>query len=403
MKTYKYHYVYRITNTQTQKYYYGSRSTNEIPSYEIGHNYFSNFSEKWFQLDQKENPQNYKYKIIKIFETNRDDAILLESKLHYKFDVKNHVKFYNKSNQAPKGFDTTGKVATKSGLISVEEYRNDIYEHVNKNTLVVWDVRVCKFTTISVNEYYSNKQYYKTTTSGKAVVVDQRDCKMKLVSKDEYSMNAFYVSHQKGLIPSRNKIIGETIFLTHEEFESTDLFEHTMKNKVVVKDKETNKTKTISGDEFANTTKYENVNKGKVQVKDENGNIFQVTQEEFDKGNYDHMNKGEVSVIDIRDKIKKRVSKDDYEKYDYYVGLRSKHIEIYDENGNLIHSVYGSFEKYCKENDLPFESFKGSYQKNGKQLYAGKLRKPTIDRIIKNGNIKFKGWYALVKELSDEN
>lgn len=403
MKTHKYHYVYRITNTQTKKYYYGSRSTNLEPTIELGNKYFSNFSEKWFQHDQKENPQNYKYKIIKIFQTSRDDAILLESKLHFKFDVKNHSRFYNKSNQTPKGFDTTGWVATKSGLVSVEEYRKGKYEHVNKDALVVLDLRNGKTVTISTNEYYSNKQYYKTTTTGKVSVIDKRNNISKLVSVEEYKNNNFYVSHQEGLIPSKNKITGETIFLTKNEFKSNDLFEHTMKNKVVVKDKETGEIKTISVYEFSNTTKYLNVNKGKVQVKDKNGNIFQVTKEEFDKGHYEHMNNGSVSVLDIRDKIKKRVSKEDYQRFDYYVGLRSKYIEIYDKTDKLIYSIHGSFEKYCKENNLPFESFKRSYQKNGKPLYTGKLRKPTIDRIIKNGNIKFKGWYALVKELSGEN
>lgn len=113
-KEYKYHYVYRITNIVEQKYYYGSRSCNCNPTDDIGKKYFSRFTEKWFQQDQKENPKKYRYKVVKIFETCREDATELEVLLHKRFDVKNHKKFYNKANQTSKKFDTTGMELTFS-------------------------------------------------------------------------------------------------------------------------------------------------------------------------------------------------------------------------------------------------------------------------------------------------
>ena len=58
----KFHYVYRITNVEKNKYYYGSRSSNILPSEDIGIKYFSSSSDKIFVQDQKENPQNYMYK-----------------------------------------------------------------------------------------------------------------------------------------------------------------------------------------------------------------------------------------------------------------------------------------------------------------------------------------------------
>ncbi len=104
MKTYKYHYVYRITNTVTQMYYYGDRSCNCQPSEDIGVKYFSSFSNKLFKEDQKNNPSDYTYKIIKIFKTCREDAKQLEVELHSKFDVKNNPKFINRANQTSNGF-----------------------------------------------------------------------------------------------------------------------------------------------------------------------------------------------------------------------------------------------------------------------------------------------------------
>jgi len=112
--TYKYHYVYRITNTVTEMYYYGDRSCNCYPSEDIGFKYFSTFSNKFFKIDQQNNPQDYKYKIIKIFETCRKDAKQLEVDLHKKFDVKNHPKFINRANQTSSKFDSSHMVGPKN-------------------------------------------------------------------------------------------------------------------------------------------------------------------------------------------------------------------------------------------------------------------------------------------------
>ena len=107
MKNYKYHYVYRITNIITEMHYYGDRSCNCQPSEDLGVKYFSSFTNKLFKQDQQQNPQDYKYKIIKIFETCREDAKQLEVDLHKKFDVKNNPKFINRANQTSSGFNVT--------------------------------------------------------------------------------------------------------------------------------------------------------------------------------------------------------------------------------------------------------------------------------------------------------
>lgn len=122
MKIYKYHYVYRISNIVTGYHYYGSKSCNELPKENIGIKYFSSSTNKLFIQDQKNNPQDYKYKIIKIFKTTREDAINLESDLHYKFDVKNHPKFINKSNQTKNGFDTTGTNLSENHKAKISKF-----------------------------------------------------------------------------------------------------------------------------------------------------------------------------------------------------------------------------------------------------------------------------------------
>lgn len=104
----KYHYTYRITNIKLNKHYYGSRTSSITPSEDIGYIYFSSSTDKDFIKDQKENPDDYKYKVIRIFE-DRKDALELEVKLHEKFEVGANINFYNKGKQTSSGFSFSGR------------------------------------------------------------------------------------------------------------------------------------------------------------------------------------------------------------------------------------------------------------------------------------------------------
>ncbi len=102
----EYHYTYRITNVKISKHYIGVRTSKINPKLDLGIKYFSSSSDKEFIKDQKENQNNYKYKIIKIFNT-RGEALNLEIKLHNKFDVGVNESFYNRAKQTSTNFDTT--------------------------------------------------------------------------------------------------------------------------------------------------------------------------------------------------------------------------------------------------------------------------------------------------------
>jgi len=104
-----YHYTYRITNTQTNYYYTGSRSCNCIPSEDIGHKYFSSSTNKLFIQDQKDNPNDYIYKIVYINEEDRKNATNFEIKYHKRLNVRIHPSFLNKANATSNGFCGRGK------------------------------------------------------------------------------------------------------------------------------------------------------------------------------------------------------------------------------------------------------------------------------------------------------
>jgi hypothetical protein len=105
-----YHYAYRISNRLTGMHYYGVRSSKGHPKLDLGVKYFSSLTGvigKTFKTEQRNNPENYKYKVIKIC-SSRELAVKFEIRLHSKFNVKKHPKFLNRSNQTTEGFDAFG-------------------------------------------------------------------------------------------------------------------------------------------------------------------------------------------------------------------------------------------------------------------------------------------------------
>lgn len=130
----EYHYVYRITNHVIKKHYYGVRSSMVHPSDDLGKVYFSSSVDLDFIQDQKNNPQNYTYKIVSVFE-NREEAALLEIKLHDKFNVASNDSFYNRSKSTSTGFSVKNTTQTKEHILkrsATMKGKKQSKEHVEK-------------------------------------------------------------------------------------------------------------------------------------------------------------------------------------------------------------------------------------------------------------------------------
>lgn len=175
----KYHYVYRITNIESKKHYYGCRTSKVEPKLDLGVKYFSSSLDKDFKKDQIDNPNNYKYKIIKKYD-NRIDAVKLEIKLHNKFDVGISESFYNRSKQTSTGWDTTGKVYWDSvkygcdhhwyGKPLSDEVKRKLSESKKGKPGHRGFVTVTKdgvnWFNVTKEEYHSNKLVYTTRWAG---------------------------------------------------------------------------------------------------------------------------------------------------------------------------------------------------------------------------------------------
>ena len=126
----KYHYVYRITNKENNKHYYGVRSSKIEPKLDLGIKYFSSSTDKEFINEQKTNKDKFKYKIIKTFDT-RKEAELIEVKLHTKFEVQNNDNFYNKAKSTLMGFSVEGRKQTREHIEKrIKGYAGKTFEEI---------------------------------------------------------------------------------------------------------------------------------------------------------------------------------------------------------------------------------------------------------------------------------
>ena len=124
----EYHYVYRITNTIKKLHYYGSRTSKDcLPKDDLGIKYFSSSADKKFIFDQKNNPHDYKYKVVKILPT-RKQANELEIKLHNKFNVDINESFFNKAKQPAVDFSVQGNKKANISRLTTTNNGKKIYK-----------------------------------------------------------------------------------------------------------------------------------------------------------------------------------------------------------------------------------------------------------------------------------
>ena len=182
-----------------------------------------------------------------------------------------------------------------------------------------------------------------------------------------------------------------------------DLFyESLTKNKVAVLDTRDNTTKLVSKQDYIRYDYYESCTKGnEVAVLDIRDNITKMVSK-ADYRQYDYYestNNGVCTIYDISSGKYKKVSKDELESNTNYVGVNTKIIDVYDDNGCLQITSYGKFYECCKEYNLSFKKLTYSYKHNGEPIFTN-IKKHIATRL-KNTNQSFQiGWYAKIRNLT---
>jgi hypothetical protein len=205
----RYHYVYRITNKELNKHYYGCRSSNIEPKLDLGIKYFSSSKDKDFMNAQKVNNSIFKYKVIKTFET-REEAINLEIKLHAKFEVGKNESFYNRSKQLTTSFSTFG-VRTNLGVPKTEECKAKLSALYKGKTYVEL-----------YGEEKANEIKLKITNAQKGITRITPEGRLKL-SKAKKGVPCFTEEQKQKMSEERKNKIHVKNILTKEIYRTDDI------------------------------------------------------------------------------------------------------------------------------------------------------------------------------------
>ena len=182
------HYVYRITDLDRteEQHYIGSHTPRHNKAYGSLTEEFWTYktSSKYNTLDSS-NKDRYKLKILKIFD-NPADKILYEAYLHKIYDVKSSIYFWNRSNQTPYGFDTTG----------FSNYTEEELERRSKNAIQMNKDK-------QFREAQAKSQSTETSLANKSNTMKQK------WGDDEYRSKMSYIHKERANRPENIKMAQE--------------------------------------------------------------------------------------------------------------------------------------------------------------------------------------------------
>lgn len=205
-----YHYVYEITHIETNKKYIGSRTSKTSPENDLGIKYFSSSRDKDFVTDQKQNPQNYKYKVLKIFDT-REAANLHEILLHNEYDVGINEEYYNRAKSPNGRFASSGQVSVKDKdgsylRVSVNDPRYISGELVHNHTgyIPVMDKDGNTFKVTKNDPRLLNGELHHVNTGRVSVRLENGETKQVSLDDPKY-IDGTYKHICSGTVPVKDK------------------------------------------------------------------------------------------------------------------------------------------------------------------------------------------------------
>ncbi len=204
------YYTYLITNTKQNKYYIGSRQCEVDPIKDIGVKYFSSSTDEDFAQDQKQNPDDYEYRVLGLF-ANREDAFLYEMELHETYKASSNPSFYNRANCTSTGFNTSGTVTVKDKdgntmkvPIDDPRYKSGELEHIAKGTVTVKD-KDGNVMQVPIDDPRYKSGELVHNTKGTVTVKDKDGNTMKVPIDDPRFLSGELVPIAKGTVAVKDK------------------------------------------------------------------------------------------------------------------------------------------------------------------------------------------------------
>jgi hypothetical protein len=275
------YYCYTIKDTETGKFYSGSRGVEGSNKHDLLEKYFTSSTVVDFKEKLKKSPSSVEYS-VEYFKT-RLDAFAAEKIFHQKHQVGKNPKFINSSS--------AGGSNCGSGSVLCKDNNGNTYR-------------------VTVEEFSSGKHVHVS----KGMMNIRTDCGIKKIYVEDFNP-AIHTTEFNDYVLALNTETGNTCRIPKTTFDSDFKYVGITKGIVVAYDTVTNSRVTITQDEFNNSNgRYVGNTHGLVPVIDRiTGEKRLVEKENYDKSVYRHHNSGNVVVYSISARKTIKISKEEYQ------------------------------------------------------------------------------------------
>ena len=284
------YYCYTLKDTETGKFYSGSRGIEGSNEHDLLVKYFTSSTVVDFKNKLKRFPELFEYR-IEYFKT-RSDAFTAEKVFHQRHQVGKNTSFLNALTAGGSNCGA-GSVLCKDDVgnvyrVSVEEFATGKHIHVSKGMLNIRTETGIKkiYTvdfdpgvhTIEFKDYvlaldtvngitcripksvFESDCRYVGITKGLVVAYDTYTKSRVSITKEEFeNSNGRYVGNTFGLVPVIDQTTGEKKLVEKENYDKR-LYKHHNTGNVVVYSLTKRKNVTISKEEYqANSNDYANL------------------------------------------------------------------------------------------------------------------------------------------------
>jgi hypothetical protein len=287
------YYCYTLKDTETEKYYSGSRGVRGRNEHDLLVNYFTSSSVVDFKEKLKNFTNLFEFR-VEYFKT-RADAFAAEKEFHQRHQVGKNASFINSQ--------TAGGSNCGAGSVLCKDITGNIYR-------------------VTVEEFVTGKHAHVS----KGMMNIRTEFGIKKIYISDFDPG-IHTTEFKDYVLALDTITGKTCRIPKTNFDSNPRYVGITKGMVVALDTITNKRITVTQDEFQTSNgRYVGHTVGLVPVIDQTtGEKKLVEKENYDKSLYRHHNTGNIVVYSLLERKIVKISKDEYQKNsNEYANLSTK-------------------------------------------------------------------------------
>lgn len=312
------YYCYTLKDTETGKFYSGSRGVEGSNKHDLLVKYFTSSTVIDFKEKLKKFPYTFEYR-VEYFKT-RSDAFAAEKVFHQKHQVGKNPNFLNSltagGSNCGAGSVLCKDIEGNTYRVTVEEFSTGNHMHVSKGMMNIRTESGIK--KIFINDFDPN--IHSTEFKDYVLALDTVTKKTCRIPKSNFDSNSRYVGITKGLVVAYDTVTKKRLSISKEKFKNSN------------------------GRYVGNTF-------GLVPVINQvTGEKKLVEKENYDKSLYKHSNTGNVIAYSISKRKNVKISKEEYQKNSNdYANLTTK----------VFYKVDGKFFKSKESLDRYYRKTRG--------------------------------------------